>query len=402
MKSYCKDIDITDIEYIKAAIYECLDGKWRRTEVAELLASTGAMPIHDIRRAIALRRHKEDLTACIQALAIYIRYSINRRQLDLPPITWEERIDGNSGKTRKIGTECILQQIYDYIAVNGIKQMCNAKIGRYQCACMPGRGQVYGKRAIERWLKHDPEHTRYAVKADIKQCYNSIDHSILKSLLHRDIKNDALLWLLEQLIDTFGEGLSIGSYLSQYLCNYMLSYAYHYATEQLATQRKRRGIVQRMKLIFHTLFYMDDVFMTGSNKRHVLKGFKMLCGYLRDKLGLVFKGTWRLFRTEYKTADGVKHGDIIDMMGYKITRTHTTVRGCIYLHTRRVLAKAAEYLKHRQLVPRRICCAALSLSGWFKHCDSYNFIKEYGDLCRRLRRIISNYDKGRYVAQIGG
>ena len=394
MIRYCKKIDITDLDFIKSAIYECLDGKWRRNEVAEMLSRMNVLSIHDIRRAISLKQI-EQLSECITRLAEYISYSIRRRRLDLPPITWTERLDGNSGKIRKIGTECILQQIYDYVAVNAIKDMCNAKIGYYQCACMPGRGQVFGKRAIEKWLKHDPKHTKYAIKADVKQCYNSIDHDVLLKFLHRDIKNDALLWLLEELIKTFGAGLSIGSYLSQYLCNYLLSYAYHYASERLAITKTRRGKEKRIRLIYHVLFYMDDVLLTGSNKRHLKQGFDMLSAFLRDELHLEFKDTWRLFRVQYIGSDNKPHGSIIDMMGYKITRTHTTVRRCIFLHTRRVITRAGKYITKHKNVPRRLCCAALSLFGWFKHCDSYHFIKMYGKICRRLRRIISNYDKER-------
>ena len=47
--------------------------------------------------------------------------------------------------------------------------------------------------------------------------------------------------------------------------NYYLSYAYHYVTEMLYTERRGK----RQNLVHHALFYMDDIILLGSNKKHM-------------------------------------------------------------------------------------------------------------------------------------
>ena len=78
-------------------------------------------------------------------------------------------------------------------------------------------------------------------KADIKKCFPSINHGLLMNFLNKRIKNDDLLWLIQTLIDTFEQGLSIGSYLSQYyaicIChNCIMKYQKHVSY----SQEKRR------------------------------------------------------------------------------------------------------------------------------------------------------------------
>lgn len=48
---------------------------------------------------------------------------IKLRKVSFDPIKTSARLDGNSGKVRDIGVECIKQQIYDYVATNGLKEL---------------------------------------------------------------------------------------------------------------------------------------------------------------------------------------------------------------------------------------------------------------------------------------
>lgn len=392
MKRYAKNINITDIDVIRKCIYDCLDGKWRRWETIKLLAAQGVLTKREVKQDVKYGEICR-LDGSITVLANRISRDIAARDVELSRIVQKERRDENSGKVRMIGSETVLHQIYDYIAVYGITELCHAKIGPYQCACVPGRGQVYGKRAIEKWLSTDPDGTRYCVKCDIKKCYPSIDKDVLLRLLHRDIKNDTLLWLLELLLSKHDKGLSIGSCLSQYLCNYMLSYAYHYAEEQLAEEKTRRGKTVRIRLVKHTLFYMDDIVLFGSNKRHLRKGFELFREYLRNELHLEIKSGWRLFKVDYIDANGRRRGSVIDMMGYKIGRSYTTVRRRIFLRCRRRLENIRKRIRTNKPISRKLAASAVSLTGWLKNCNCYGFYMRYIETIRAAKRIISEYAK---------
>ena len=256
--------------FIEYCIYDYLDEKWSRNDVASLFVRFSHYTLEEI-RIITANDDKSELSPVITDIAEYVSMCIKNRKLDLKPIKYYTRIDGMNKKERIIGVQEPLHQIFDYVAVEGMMSLFNAKIGVFQCASLPGKGQSYGEKHIKRWVKE--KKTVYFAKGDIEKCFPSIPHTRLRELLKKDIKNDTILWLVYELIGMFGKGLSIGSYLSQYLSNYYLSYAYHYAcSEQLFKIRKtkRNGNI-KVRLVDHVLFYMDDFLLTGSSKKDLRK-----------------------------------------------------------------------------------------------------------------------------------
>jgi len=338
-------------------------------------------------KAITANNDKSELFPVITKIAEHVSESIKNRELNLRPIKYYTRIDGMSKKERIIGVQEPLHQIFDYVAVEGMRSLFNAKIGVFQCASLPGKGQSYGEKHIKRWVKE--KKTVYFVKGDIEKCFPSILHARLKELLKRDIKNDTILWLVYELIDMFGNGLSIGSYLSQYLSNYYLSYAYHYAcSEQLFKIRKtkRNGNVM-VRLINHLLFYMDDFLLTGSSKKDLRKAMKLVIKYIYEFLGLIVKDGWKICK--------ISETEPIDMMGFVFRKTRTIIRAKIFLKTRRYFIKARKILKQGKIIPEYLAYQCVSGYGWYKNTDSYKIrnkleIDKIHAICKKM---ISYYTK---------
>lgn len=67
-------------------------------------------------------------------------------------------------------------------------------------SCIKGKGIHAAARAVEKALQDKPG-TQYCLKLDIKKFYPNIDHEVLKQLLRRKIKDNDLLWLLDEIID---------------------------------------------------------------------------------------------------------------------------------------------------------------------------------------------------------
>ena len=101
----------------------------------------------------------------IDTITDSIQNEIKDQSYKWKPIWYSEKLEGN--KIRKIGIQDIKQQLYDYIAVNGLMELFKKKIGYYQCAAIPGKGQVMGKKSIEKWLKSGK--TRYGWKGDVSK-----------------------------------------------------------------------------------------------------------------------------------------------------------------------------------------------------------------------------------------
>ena len=97
------------------------------------------------------------------------------------------------------------------------------------------------------------------------------------------------MWLVDTLLKTFRKGLSIGSYLSQFLCNLYMSQLYHEISERMYHIRKRRaGGAERVNLVKHVLFYMDDIYITGTNAKLLNMAAKRIVSYAA-KMGMTIK-----------------------------------------------------------------------------------------------------------------
>jgi retron-type reverse transcriptase len=206
-------------------------------------------------------------------------------------------------------------------------------------SCIKGKGIHAAARAVKRALK-DVENTQYCLKLDVKKFYPSVDHDTLKQLLRRKIKDNDLLWLLDEIIDSTS-GLPIGNYLSQYFANFYLTYFDHWIKEE-----------KRIKYYFR---YADDLVLFSDNKPFLHQLRAEITTYLQDNLKLTVKGNYQVFPVE-------KRG--VDFVGYVFYHTHTLLRKSIKKNFARMLKK------------NRNAKSIASYNGWAKHCNSKNLMKK--------------------------
>lgn len=413
MRRYCKNVDITDIGFIERCIYLWINEKKKRRDVQHFLAQySQVLNLRDIQDLLVAnqRRFLEDI---VHNIALDIQRRIEQRKLDLPQIFFKRRYDDCCCKWRTIGIEAPIHQIFDYIAVEACRDLFYAKIGPYQMASIPERGQERGARVILKWMQTDPAGTRYFVKLDVRQCYPSIPHDKIKAVFARDVKNPPLLWLIRGLIDAFPTGLSIGSYFSQFACNYYLSSAYHYIAGDLYKIQTRRGIKVRARLAHHHLFYMDDILLFASSKKDAASSAQKVIEYARDVMGLEIKPDWQVVETDYIGKDGKHHGHFIDMMGYRIYRDHITIRRTTFKRCRRAVIRAEARLKDGKDIPLSLARRVSSYNGRFEHSDSFNFCKDHNvpkivSACGRVisadtkRRILDHEDRSTRISKARG
>ena len=333
MKRLCNDTDITDIDLISRAVYKCLKRKYKRNDTIKYFSQVSGVS-EDALKNILEDYGKESLYPVVDKICDILREEIISDNISFPKIWYREKIDGSSGKVRRIGIQNVKQQLYDYIAVEGLQPLLK-RLGEYQCASIKGRGTLSGKKSIARWMKN--KNNRYFAKLDVQKCFESIDREKLLLFLRCHIKNDRLINLIRILIGSFEKGLSIGSYLSQYLCNLYMSILYHYIMEDLYRVRRGKEGNARVRLVNKCLIYMDDILIIGSRRRDLQKAIRLII-QKASELGLVIKSNYQI-----RSIDG----NAIDMMGYKIYRTHTEIRGRIFLRIRRAYRKSISGISPR-------------------------------------------------------
>lgn len=223
-------------------------------------------------------------------------------------------------------------------------------------SAIPGRGIHLCLSKVQKAMHTDVKGLQYCLKIDAKQYYPSINHEILKMKYRRLFKDDDLLWLLDEIIDsTPGDsGIPIGNYLSQYSGNFYLSAFDHWLKET--------------KGVKHYFRYMDDITILHESKEYLHQLRKEIDEYFRINLKLTIKENWQIFPTFDRG---------IDFVGYRSFLNYTLLRkSTCKQFKRKMLNLNKKRLKGQELTYSE-WCSINSYKGWLKWCDSYRLQQKY-------------------------
>lgn len=399
-KKYCKNIDITNRDLISNATYNCLADKYKRNDTIELLSDVSGLRKCQIYN-IYYRYGRKAIKPFVEILITVVHSELISKSISFPAIWYKDKSDPSSHKVRHIGIQHVKQQIYDYIAIEGLKPLF-CRIGVHQYASIRDRGCLKGSRMIQRWMRN--KSLKYFAKLDIKKCYPSIPQNKLIEFLDKHIKNDMLMWLIKELVSSFEQGLSIGSFLSQYLCNLYLSQIYHFIGHLHKVRKHKDGTRSSIRLVYHRLFYMDDILMIGTSAKDVHKAVKEVIKYCKT-LGLKVKESWFVKQMPF---DNKKYdGAFIDMMGFRIYRTHITIRRRVFKRIRRIAIRIWKRIKTHQKVLESHARKIISYWGLLKNSNSAKVIQKYHvkDIMKICKKVVKEHDKislyGKTAACIG-
>lgn len=201
-------------------------------------------------------------------------------------------------------------------------------------------------------IHKDREGTKYCLKLDVKKYYPSINHYILKEKYVNLFKDEKLLSLLYEIIDSVpnNEGLPIGNYISQYSGNFYLSGFDHWIKEKL-----------RIKYYYR---YMDDIVILSSSKKELHKIFYRVKQYLSCSLALTIKDNWQIFPISDRG---------VDFVGYRIFPDYTLLRRT----TCDSMKAKSNKMFNKESLDYSDRCSIQSYNGWLKHCDSYRLTQKY-------------------------
>ena len=224
--------------------------------------------------------------------------------------------------------------------------------------------------ALRDSLIYDKAGTKYTLQLDIRHFYESINHDYLKKVLRWAIKDECLLRLLFEIIDSEPSGVPIGNYLSQFFAMLYLTPFDHYVKE-----------VVKAKYYFR---YCDDMIFLAATKEELWRIFAQVKSYI-ESIGLTIKPNYRVF----PTSKG------IDVVGYVFYPTHTLWRKRTKLRFERKCMKARKQGKSGIEFKRSIG----AYLGLMKYCNSYKLRrkwlgKEYDICCmKRFSDIAEGKDK---------
>ncbi len=279
----------------------------------------------------------------------------------------------------------MIADTYSAIPKRGIQPIINDLRGYTKV--IKKNGEVVGKRWVRSILVSDPENTKYCLKMDVRKYYPSILHDILKQRYRELFKDEELIWLLDEIIDSIstcpateenleilqrlgvfanvlisddgreyvdGVGIPIGNYLSQYSGNYNLSPLGHWLKEE--------------KKVKYLYFYMDDIVILGGSKEELHKLKREIDEFMAVNLKQVLKSNWQVFPSKVRG---------IDFVGYRFFGEYTLLRkSTCKTFKRKMLAISAK--RENNMKPTYSeWCSFNSYKGWLKWCDSYRLYQKY-------------------------
>ena len=144
-------------------------------------------------------------------------------------------------------------------------------------SCRIGKGTHRAIKRVQKWSRT----YKYAIHLDIVQYFNSIDRGILKTLLTKWIKDEDVLWLLNEIIDSSSQidnykerGLPLGNLTSQFFANIYLNELDQFVKHTLRIKPYIR--------------YMDDILILGDDKKVLLKIAFRIKDFVKENLALDF------------------------------------------------------------------------------------------------------------------
>ena len=369
MKKKCKNIDITDWQTVLPWVRDCIMRHKKRYDFKSLLIRHGVSK-EDYYSVLSTHDYTIFDEAIIR-IAKEACEGISNRELNLPPVRIRMMTDTTTGKIRPIGKESAMQQVYDHIAVHSCDEIFNARMVDQQMSSIKGRGQIAGVRLIRKYIMKDnramafarkhgiryASKCKYFVKLDIEKCYPNADMEIFMKILEHDCANEDILWLWRTLMESHHvegyTGFMIGALPSQWACQTMLSFVYRKAMSLI--YRKRGKTFRKVNAM---VMFMDDMLMTGSNRKQLLSAIRELIAYTADHLGFQIKQTFAI-------KELARTG--IDMMGFVIYRNgKVEMRERNYIKSRRMMKRFIE--SGRLVYPQ--AQRLNSFKGFYKHSDS--------------------------------
>ena len=153
------------------------------------------------------------------------------------------------------------------------------------------------------------------MKCDIRKFFANIDHAILLNILSRQINNDNVIWLLNEVVNSFytkdkiGIGLPLGNLTNQLLVNIYMNEFDHFLKRKLK--------------VAYCVRYADDFVIIHENKKYLENLLPKISNFLETRLKLSLHPDKVFIQT---LASGVDFLGWVHFPHHRVPRTSTKRR----------------------------------------------------------------------------
>jgi retron-type reverse transcriptase len=182
----------------------------------------------------------------------------------------------------------------------------------YSCRNFKGTHRAINRfRDFARKVSKNNTKNCWVLKCDIRKFFASIDHLILKKILKKHIYDVDILWLLEQVIDSFDSsvGLPLGNLTSQLLVNIYMNEFDHFVKRELK--------------IGYYIRYADDFVILSQNEKYLEKLTLKIYEFLKQNMDLELHPKKVFIKT---FASGIDFLGFVHFSHHRVLRTVTKRR----------------------------------------------------------------------------
>lgn len=263
-------------------------------------------------------------------------------------------------KTRKIGKSAFRDRVVHHALCNVIEPIFDKAFIHDSFANRSGRGT---HSAIDRFdhfkrkVSKNNIRSCYVLKADIRQYFDTVDHSILLSILRKKIKDKQAIWLIKTILANHktrqnGMGMPLGNLTSQFFANVYLNELDYFVKHKLKAK--------------YYIRYVDD-FVILHHSRSALEEY-------RGKINDFLKGNL-MIRLHPQKSKIFNLDSGINFLGFRVFFYHKLVRKSNLRKFGRRFEKLKVLFGGGRISREE---ALESIEGWLayiKHADTYKYQK---------------------------
>lgn len=237
-------------------------------------------------------------------------------------------------------------------------------------SCRISKGTHKGVSMVEKMIRRvSQNYTQpcYALKCDVKKFFDTVDHSILLSILQRKIKDADVMWLMEEIVESFvseyssltiRRGLPIGNLTSQLFANVYMNEFDQFMKKELKVEYYAR--------------YTDDFVVISRDKKYLEQLLEPIKKCLQEKLQLEL-------HPKKISIEKYSHG--VDFLGYVVLPHYRLMR-------KRTLKRIVRNLRNKVVMYKQ---GLISKQSLHQTLQSYLGVLSHADTFHLSQNIHNNY-----------
>lgn len=191
----------------------------------------------------------------------------------------------------------------------------------------------------------------YALKADVRHYFDTVDHEILLQIIGRRIKDQRVIWLIKLILQNHkmplkGKGMPIGNLTSQFFANVYLNELDQFVKHKLKVK--------------HYLRYVDDFV--------ILHRDKIILEKLKDEISIFLKNELKIVLHPEKSRIVLLNNGIT-FLGFRIFKDYRLLKKSNARRIWKRLEKFRDKYEKGEIYKEKVL---LSFEGWFAYAKFAN------------------------------